>query len=201
MNKITLAFSCLLVGNLFSANSELFISAQSKKNVLSKNEYKEQIGEKIKEMIDQCSSIVESMGDILPSTASKNVKGNEIFEELVDINAVSGEILKIVGNMQKNFSAKAKALIDNGLPFKKATKGNLQEINKITEDSVLTLKDQNRFLANLKLQIGKELKPSLYNRDDKKVAFIIKNVNSDLKSHLEELKKLQTKITACSCLK
>ena len=135
-----------------------FIVAPKKRSV-SKNELKERIGDGVRPIIDGCASIIEVVGGLLSN-------GDKVCSDL-------GEVLGVLGGMQKKMSAKADNLIRNKVPFKNASKQQLEETVIVMDEVATELNSKYNLIR------------------DKKV----------LTGQLEDFKKMQSKISACYCLK
>lgn len=120
----------MLVQFVFAKVPEFIIPQKN-----SKNELKEIIGSNFKLVIDKCAEVVQNIGVVLSTISKDNLKE-------------TGNILQIVGDMQKTFSNKAQELVENKSYFKKASREQLDQAVKGTENIVYKLSQQIELFGN-----------------------------------------------------
>jgi len=132
MKKITgLLFGMLILGvTLLYSDTENFIVKKDEETAkkLSKNSLKENIGQDIKNALYQCS----------------------------ELNKQIGKIQIQLSDIQKNLFEKVEELIDNKLPFKKASRGNLTDSFKVMHNVKKELDVQLVSIKKLSNQINKD---------------------------------------------
>jgi len=93
---------------------------------VSKNEIKEDIGYSLKSALHACS----------------------------DLNEQAGKLQQELSQLQKKLLGTTENLVDNKRPFKKASRGNLNEALKTINTASATLKQQRTVLESLKTQMN-----------------------------------------------
>jgi len=118
--------SCFVI----NASSKFVVSEDKNKGrTVSKNELRESIGIEIKNVLHQCASLNQQLG--------------EIQVEL--------------SKMQRQLFEKVEELIDNKRPFKKASRQQLRETLKVANKVGEQLKSEATVIQNAKEQINKDI--------------------------------------------
>lgn len=123
-----IAFEFCFVTSGF-AESKFLISKKTTKNKrMSKNKLKENIGQEFKNVLDSCVQASRQLG-----------------------------ILQIkLSEVQSHVLPKVETLINNNKPFKKASRDQLHETLKLTQNITLQIKNQISVINSIKSKIDKD---------------------------------------------
>ena len=137
MKKIVvLSCICLLCVSCFAEKKEckaesvdsFVIPAATVKKGSSKTAIKEEIGQSMKDVLDQCVVLQKRMGEVHMKLAK----------------------------MQSHLFAKVGELIDNSRPFKKANRNQLKQSLGVLQHAASQLNDQSKKLSMVQAQLSKD---------------------------------------------
>lgn len=132
----------------------LFISESLKKT--SKYSLKEDVGRSVKEVLQQSTKTLESL-----ASQMKDIKiaksTNQGAKQIEEIFTLMGSMISRIASIQKTLFERIEQLMDNALPFKKATRDELREAIGILQETA-------RYLEKMRTEFEKTASIALSKR-------------------------------------
>lgn len=179
----------------------------------SASKLKEQLGHATKDAFHASRSLIRHIGKVNILMADlHSKKGAPLVghNSLIAINKQGGELLITLSALQKKFSATLGCLLDNQVPFKRASKNELSAAHVVMFDLVTSLEKNRQELKSCQRVIAQSIdkkstpEPVLQEieqAEKKSLHYALAQLSATMRDVCQQSKQLENRINADNCLK